>query len=527
MRDPAAAELFSRVSPSNNDQRTGAQYLLTEQVHYCRSRLMNDWQINALFWAIIAISPVLAITFLVRHYFGAGLLNFTPAWSDEIDYWHQVATFRGVGFAGGVYGVDEAEAKFPFLRFGSHGPAFPMIMAGISVIAGWRPFSGLLINLAVMGAAILGYLALIRAGWVRATLMGALVLTFWPVMLYLTTTMQESIHHGLAIILAGVFFLLIRGGPNTSRTLFAGGIFLLTLASLLRPTWALLFVPLFFLRGATLNGRQLVGAVLKGSLISIAAFRFFSVVSTPYPNFYSQLIELTARSPLSGAKLLISHFWINAQGLVAGNWLELGLRATLLAIVVAAVVIVVRHRQDRGTDHHTGLAASVFHLLNLVPVVVLLVGLYDTSGWRDYRLLAPHVLLSALVALARSERAIVIIALAANLALIGAFGAAFFELHKPHFESVDPKTTALGRYITYKQGASAWENTLLIDFKNYVPGLVNVPAGVGLNLYVYGSGQPIQSRYLLITKETARKLGLDRLRLLTTTAQGNLYLRED
>ncbi|RVX44560.1 putative membrane protein DUF2142 [Nonomuraea polychroma] len=488
---------------------------------------MGGWPINAILWAIIAISPALAVTFLVWHYFDRSLLAYVPVWTDEVDYWHQVATFRAVGFAGGAYGVNEAEAKLAFLRFGSHGPAFPMLLAGISAIAGWRPFSVPLINLAVMGAAIFGYLALIRVGWVRAALTGALVLTFWPVMLYLATTMPETIHQGMAIVLAGLFFLLIRRGPTASRTPFIASVVVLTLACLLRPTWALLFVPLFFLRGATLTGRQLVRAALKGGFIVVAASGLFSLVSTPYPKLYSELIELTLNSPLTGVKLLLQNFWLNVQRLAESDWLELGLWAALLAIVAAAVVRVVRHLRQGTIDHDENCAAGAFHLLNLLPVTVLVIGMYDTVDSCDYRFLAPHVLLSALLALARSEHAIVIIALAANLALAGAFRAGFLELHQQHFlPATDPKTTALGRYIEYKPHASVWENTILFDFTNFVPGLVNVPAGVGLNLYA-GLDHPIRSRYLLITKQAARSLGEDRLRLLTTTAKGNLYLRED
>ncbi|GAA3255613.1 hypothetical protein GCM10020216_092220 [Nonomuraea helvata] len=464
--------------------------------------------------------------FLVQHYFNVGLLSYTPGWSDEIEYWHQVATFRTVGFGGGVYSVDEAEAKLPFLRFGSHGPAFPMLMSGISAITGWHPFSAPLVNLVLVAAAIFSYLALTRAGWLRAVLTGALVLTFWPMMLYLPSTMQETVHQALAIVLAGVFFLLIRHDPRATRTLFAAGVVLLALASLLRPTWALLFLPLYFLRGGTMSGRKLVLAALKAIPAIVAAFGLWVAASTPFPGFVSHLSELTPRSPLAGTKLLLLHIWINAKGFAKGEWVQVGLRAALLTISVAAVIIVVRHLRRGTADHHEDLVAdSVFHLLNLVPALVMVVLLYDVSDWRDYRVLAPHLLLSALVALARSERIVVILVLAADLALVGAFGAAFSELHRQHFVQVDPKATSLSRYIAYKKGAPAWENTLMVDMPNYDAGLLNVPAGVGLTLRIYGENRQVRSRYLLVTKETALKIGLDRLRLLTSTGRGGLYLR--
>ncbi|MCO6008526.1 hypothetical protein NE236_26485 [Actinoallomurus purpureus] len=528
MSDQAAAEesthLASGITSSNVEQRGDTQDPLTD--HGQRRLLESRW-INTALWVVIAISPALVVTFLVRHYFNASLLDFTPVMSDEIDYWHQAATFRTVGFAGGVYGVDETHAEFPFLHFGSHGPAYPMLLAGIGSIAGWRPFSGPVINMAVIAVAIFSYLALTRAGRMRAVLTGVLVLTFWPLMLYLTTTMQETFHQAFAAALAGLFFLLLRRGPDTSRTFYTAAVALLALASLLRPTWALLFVPLFFLRGAELSGRRLRWAAVKASPIIVAAFWVSSAVSTPYPGFVAQLTELATRSPLAAVKLFLWHFCSSTKKLAEGNWLELGLRAALLLIVVAAITGVVRHLRGSDADHREGLAARTFHLLNLVPLLILLMGVYDIFDWRDYRVLAPHVLLSALVALARSERTVVISAVATNVAVVGAVGPIFSEIHYRHFVPVDTKTTALSRYLAYKPGASAWENTILVDRANFGPGLVNVPAGLGLTLHLRENDQTVRSRYLLVTEATALKLRPDRLRLLTTTDQGNLYIRKD
>ncbi|XVQ82598.1 hypothetical protein ACQP2K_27555 [Microbispora siamensis] len=516
----------SAISAPEENRPAGRPGILKWAAHGIR-RVMRDRRTLTAFRVIIGFSPALAVMVLVRHYFNAGLLSFTPAWSDEIEYWHQVATFRAVGFAGGVYGVDEAEGRLPFLHFGWHGPAFPMLLASIGAITGWRPSSGPLINMAALGTALFGYLALIRAGWVRATLTAALVLTFWPLMLYMTSTMQESIHQATACVLAGLFFLLIRGGPDMRRTLYVAGVVFLSLACLLRPTWALLFVPLFFLRGATLSRRRLGLAVIKAIPIIVAAFGISTAVSMPYPNFVARLTERLALSPPDAAKLLLAHIYHSVRGLAVGSWPELALRAALLAIIVASGVRVVRHLRGGGATHREDLAAAAFHILNLVPMLALLVGFYDVFDWRDYRVVAPYVLLSALVALARAERSVVIAVLVADLAVIGAVGPVFAEFHHQHFVAVDPKTAAVGNHMTYKRAASPWENTVLVDSANYGPGLVNVPAGMGLTLYWHESDHPVKSRYLLMTKEHAMRLGLGRLRLLTTTPLGNLYERKE
>jgi hypothetical protein len=73
----------------------------------------------------------------------------------------------------------------------------------------------------------------------------------------------------------------------------------------------------------------------------------------------------------------------------------------------------------------------------------------------------------------------------------------------------------------------AWENTLIVDMPNYEAKLLNVPAGVGLTLWLHGDSRHIRSRYLLVTEETASRIGLDRLRLLASAGRGNLYVREN
>ncbi|MEV0408321.1 hypothetical protein [Actinoallomurus sp. NPDC050550] len=79
MSDQAAAEessdLASGITSSNVEQRGDIRDPLTD---HGQRRLLESWWTNAALWAIIAISPALVVTFLVRHYFNASLLDFTP-----------------------------------------------------------------------------------------------------------------------------------------------------------------------------------------------------------------------------------------------------------------------------------------------------------------------------------------------------------------------------------------------------------------------------------------------------------------
>jgi hypothetical protein len=131
---------------------------------------------------------------LVPAYFGRGVLAFTPVWSDEIDYWREIYTFAHVGFGGGYHANNEIGAPVSLSHFVAHGPAFPMLLGPISALFGWGAASGPILNFAFLFAAMLGYFYLIRAGAWQLALATFSSLVFWPVLLYIPSTMQETLH---------------------------------------------------------------------------------------------------------------------------------------------------------------------------------------------------------------------------------------------------------------------------------------------------------------------------------------------
>ena len=64
------------------------------------------------------------------------------------------------------------------------------------------------------------------------------------------------------------------------------------------------------------------------------------------------------------------------------------------------------------------------HILNLGLIVLLVVMLYDVGGWRDYRIVAPHLLLSLLLLAACGRTRVVAVAVLAGLLVTPSFLAA-------------------------------------------------------------------------------------------------------
>ena len=59
---------------------------------------------------VVSVIPALVAGLMIASNPGAEILDYTPQWSDEVYNWHQVATFRAVGFDGGYYTSNERPA---------------------------------------------------------------------------------------------------------------------------------------------------------------------------------------------------------------------------------------------------------------------------------------------------------------------------------------------------------------------------------------------------------------------------------
>jgi len=83
------------------------------------------------------------------------------------------------------------------------------------------------------------------------------------------------------------------------------------------------------------------------------------------------------------------------------TFVQIGMRYQTLMIVGAAIYLLrhpLRGTSDReSANQATTTAAFGFVLLNLAVVLGFVIVLYDVFDWRDYRVVAPHLLLALLV----------------------------------------------------------------------------------------------------------------------------------
>ena len=136
---------------------------------------------------------------------------------------------------------------------------------------------------------VFGALAFIAAAtlWLLLTrpplLVTALLFaSFWPVVLALPTTMQEPLHFAIGCVLAPLLLRLLKDDDPRPRTLIACAL-VLCLASLVRPVWALLAIPLGWHLGGARDSFMPARASRQAERLMCVLYAAFMTIAAPYP----------------------------------------------------------------------------------------------------------------------------------------------------------------------------------------------------------------------------------------------------
>ena len=509
----------------------------------------NQGLIRSALIGLILLLPTLSLTGMASVYLGQRLAYFHPDVSDAIMFWHQIRTFATVGFSGGYYTVGEEAAAASFTHFYAWGPWFIALYGLIGKAVGWNLWSPLLFDVAAVTLALLGAVLLIRPNARQLALVLLVLLTYWPLHLYLPVALQEPFHYAVAILLAGIFYRLLVHEGAVSYRLVGGALVVILGAALVRPTWALLLLPL-----ATIvvemrpHGRAMRGSrfrhvfcgwpFLTACAVVAGIFLLSRYVAAPYPNRFVSDVDLLLRSPIDGLQNLVAVS--TAQGMTylwpdVENPLWTLLRYQVLGIVLWMTGLAFRRRGNdagqgapgrppcRGAERRT-------HVLNLSLIVLLVLMLWHVGLWMDYRVVAPHLLLSLLLLAACGRGRVVAVMVLAGLLLTPSFLAAYGVLATRQFTDEQARFDAFARQtagtLVYQAQDEPWCNTILIPFRTaFLPESLAIPAGIGISFdFDIASRSELKSRYVMVDDESRESLteAFD-LQFASTTAIGDLY----
>ena len=348
----------------------------------------------------VAGVPVLVVT-LVHGFFGVPLSAYRPVINDEVAYWHQALTFTRAGFHGGYYTLGEVTNPSGLTPFGPHGPGFAVLYGTAGSLFGWYRHSAVILNLIAIGAAAWIWASLTRASIPRLLLGAAMLLTFWHMLYWAPTGMQESLHHAGAIAIAGCFAAVL--GPYRRWWVIAFGWIALAVLAFVRPSWLLLF-PLWAIATTRSSSRRIIAATVVASMVIGTGILFaYSRMTAPYEEGF---FFLRAAGLSLGLQALAENVTGNVRRLGMPDQfhpIELLQRyqygALLLATTIAAVAAMWRTRRTQGLIPHFAIAAAA---LALALMAMLL--LYQFTNFAEHRVLSAFLLFGTMLCIAAPGR---------------------------------------------------------------------------------------------------------------------------
>jgi hypothetical protein len=495
---------------------------------------------------VVLSAPAIMTGLLVRYYFNATLRDFIPgAINDEVDYWYETFTFTKVGFNGGYQTFEEHPALAKFFHFEAHGPMFPMLYGIVGRFVGWHPYSGPIFNIVIVALALCLFIYITKLDNKQLVIAGFAIMTFWPLLLYLPTNMQESLHQAIAIIMAGIFYVLILNNEQLSIKIKALSLSFMFFASLIRPTWAFLFIPFFILILRDKSKSRLTLAFLKAIFLIILFFFISFYWSAPYPKeFVRRFMNALYISFIDGAQFFFLHAVNNFKGWMSfhnGVALEILQRYQLLLLIFicSVSVIFLRHekkREDRIGDTRA-IYENLFHIFNIGAISLAVILFYRPLDFQDYRVCAPYLLIAILLIIAFKKRIwLAGLIILSNLIFFLSFNQTYKNNLTSNFvydrQSIVSFHEAIKDLIVYKENPNPWCNTLL-SFISPEPlpyQFVGLPAGLGIS-YIYKFDRlqfPVKSKYILLDAIGYSLLhGKANLKFLGSTPLGRLFLNLD
>ena len=484
--------------------------------------------------ALVVAAPAIVTCALLAALFDATLLDYFPLVSDEIAYQRQIAAFAAAGFDSGYFTVFERPAPLAFTHFSVHGPAFPVIYGLIGRVAGWELYSGPIFNLAVLAVATAIFLLMGRLSRAQMLATAAVLVTSWWLLLMATITMQESLNQAVMIVMAGFTARLLHPETRHHERLVIAALFILALASVLRPTNWIVAVPLVLVGMARQRPRRMVLAAGAVSLGIPAFWLLWRYVSAPIPGLAIELGPVTSSGAAGTiANHLLGHLRENAGVFALAPFLAAPFFQHVMFETVAVVVLCVPLAAIAARQRGPAFKADLFNLLTLGLALLAFLGFYFDSEASLSRVTAPFLMLALLVYVAARARTwLVAMVIAANVVVAPSFVAAFktwrVDLFKSDRTRYEQLRAQLQPVLVFDPRRTPWCNTLLTT--TYEREIVAVPAGIGLSVGRPAESlvPPIKSGYLLLTSDSvAAFVGKARLQFLTTTVLGDLYANRD
>jgi hypothetical protein len=343
--------------------------------------------------------------------------------------------------------------------------------------------------------------------------------------------MQEALNHGIAVLLAGLAYSALHDdGRKRSPWPFVMAV---AIVSLIRFTWLLLLIPWVGVVFGRTSRRMWSLLALTIVVVIPALFLLTRWLSAPYPNFASRLFVTARLSPHEALMELFSRSGNALKRFLSpgtGESLEILQHFELVGLCVASAGFAVFATAGRRI--------FAFAALNLALIAALMITLYDIEDWRDYRVIAPHLLLSLLLLASAADYRLPLGVAVLHLFFLYPFLDLFEKSNRDRLVIKPPiiaeVRSTLSQHLAYQAEEPPWNNTVLVSVRAHEYLMLALPPGIGISYVMEGLDvdslhYPLKSRYLLMWPPHVRRLFGDKTHLkpLVTTPMGTLYLNLD
>jgi hypothetical protein len=490
---------------------------------------------------LIGSIPFLVMSFLLLLMHNATVFDKRIYLSDEIAHWAQPATFVAVGFDGGYYTADEALPQIE-TRMYAWGPGAPVFYGLLGKVIGWQAYTPVLINLAMLALGTAVLVTTVQFDRRGLVLLALLLASFAPIVMYAPMVMLQTLNQGVAMFLAAVFAVAIQRERLDGRWL-AFATLVVALASLIRVSWALMFLPLYALAAiGTRSWRRGAPLLVASSLMVLASFILHVLWSAPFPNAFNRALNAASGDIVGGLRVLLDNTWRNFLLSFQGEIDQVLMRATMLIIFAFGTWLVIRAWRG-GVWHSRPARLGLVLASSMLLIYGFIAAAYSMGGWKDLRVFAPVVLMClTLLIVFRHYRFVTYLLLFGLLAYLYAAQLVVMTTlfyNDPLAEELNydanlaEQTAAFAEAgVLYTPDADTpWCNTVLAeDVYMFQPWtLVALDDGLAYSLIIDLNPdvlrRGIQSRYVLIRDATMEKLASQvDLELLVDVGPGGLYL---
>jgi hypothetical protein len=463
---------------------------------------------------LMAILPALMITVIITTQNKVPLTHFIPVSpNDQNEYWHQISTYNVAGFNGGFYTHLEKTAPITQSKFGVHGPFYIVLMGILSKITGWSYSTPIFFNMIFLALGFIIFACLSNLDNTQIVLAGLTLCLFPPILIYVPTAMQESFQQMVGMLFAAIFGISLVYREKLVFWKKAASISFTFFISLVRPSWGLLFFPLFALFFPK-NLKKQIFAFLLSVIFLFGAVFLLSFFITPGNNTISQAIAQFSPGIRTGIKFLLVTILNNLKIYFSlANIPQMVFRLEyMLMLTLSFGYIVLRLRNKRkGTTvqnkFNIDLNLSALFFFIISPIILWSFALYFIKN--DMRFIAPYFLLILFLLIINKRYFFVTAFIIINLLILPA--------------SISLTTYPIGNNFTYSEEkvlttrqimdqsiqydpsqTNSWCNTILVPITLYDYRISQIPAGIGISYVLNNNGIdqitfPIKSKYVLLT----------------------------